>query len=300
MRYWPTPLRDDALRLTIVSDMHFGRREFTEAAMTSAGTSLDREADRTDIFLDLGDSIHWRLAGDQPSEDAAAKSWITARKTATGKPWYSIAGNHDLQSYGTPFPSRSGDQWATDMAMGTRNRVIDWQDWVRLILVSPQVQRYDESKPGHFPMELSTTEIAWIKQKAEEVPDKRVFVFFHAPLPSQYTSHMDSDAAQQMVASTTNIVAWVSGHRHVNLATDQYCFINHPASGRVIHQIKVPTFGGATGGYTDDRWNQPFVSTHMSILPEGGVELRCRDHMQYRWIPWYKTGMVTYLPPVGV
>ena len=299
MRAWPTPLRTDALRLTIVSDTHFGRRDFTQTAMSTAGPSLDREASRTDIFVDLGDAIHWRYADQKTAEDSAAKAWTAARKTATGKPWYAIAGNHDLQSYGTPFPNRTGDQWAADMGVGSRNQVVDWQDWARLVLVSPQTQVYDESKPGHAPMELSAAEVAWIKARADEVPERRVLVFFHAPLPAQYTSHMKDTLAQDMVAETPNIIGWVSGHRHVNLATDQYCFINHPASGRIIHHVNVPTFGGATGGYADDRWGQPFLSTHLTILPEGGLEVRCRDHMQSRWVPWWKTGMVTYLPPVN-
>ena len=88
MRAWPTPLRTDALRLTIVSDTHFGRRDFTQTAMSTAGPSLDREASRTDIFVDLGDAIHWRYADQKTVEDSAAKAWTAARKTATGKPWY--------------------------------------------------------------------------------------------------------------------------------------------------------------------------------------------------------------------
>ena len=296
MRGWPTPLRADALRLTIVSDMHFGRREFTQTVMEQAGASLDREAHRTDVFLDLGDLIHWRYATQGPVEDAQARAWINDRAAKTGKPWYSIAGNHDLVSYGAPFPRRSGDQWASDLGLDSRNQVIDWQHWARLILVSPQTQLYDESKPGHAPMELSADEVAWIKAQADEVPERRVLVFFHAPLPTQYTSHMKDTLAQDMVGETPNIVAWVSGHRHTNLATDQYAFINHPASGRVIHHVNVPTFGGATGGYADDRWGQPFLSTHLTVLPEGGLEVRCRDHLQSRWVPWWKTGYVTRLP----
>ena len=170
MRYWPTPLRADALRLTIVSDMHFGRRAFTQTAMDQAGLSLDREADRTDMFLNLGDLIHWRYANQQTVEDTQARELINARASRTGKPWYSIAGNHDLVSYGSPFPSRSGDEWAMDLGLDGRNQVIDWQHCARLILVSPQTQRYDQAKPGHAPMELSADEVAWIKAQADEVP----------------------------------------------------------------------------------------------------------------------------------
>lgn len=295
-RAWPSPVRPDALRLTVVSDMHHGRREFTPAAMAHAGASLDHEADRTDLFLDLGDSIHWRLAEHKDPNDAAAKAWLAERAANTSRPWYSIGGNHDLQSYGKPYPNRSGDEWAADMGFDERNHVIDWQDWARIIMVTPTFQGFDTEKPGHLPMELGTDEVAWIKARADEVPERHVLVFFHAPLPAQYTSHMKDDAAQVMVANTPNIVAWVSGHRHVDLTTDEYCFLNHPASGRVIHHVNVPSFGGGTPGTSDDRWGQPFQSTHLTILREGGIEVRCRDHMQARWVPWWRTGYVTALP----
>ena len=294
-REWAPPVRTDGHRIVMVSDSHHGRRAFSETVLERAGKSLDRLASITDRFIHLGDSIHWQTATEKTNQDNQVKTWLANRKTNTGKPWDIIAGNHDLQSYGSPFPNRSGDAWATDLAIGARNKVIDVDNQYRLILASPIFQGYDAAKPGHLPMELSTDEIAWIKAQADAVPNRRVFVFFHAPLPSQYPSHMKDTAAQIMVENTPNIHAWISGHRHTNLQTDQYAFLNHRAETRLIHHINLPTFSGVTSGYTDDRWGQPFLSTHMTILPEGGLELRFRDHLQERWVPWFKTGAVTRL-----
>lgn len=296
-REWANPLRTDGYRIVMVSDSHHGRRSFTETMLERAGKSLDRLAPVTDRFIHVGDSIHWASANDKTTQDNQVKAWLANRKTATGKPWDIIAGNHDMQSYGTPFPNRSGDVWAADLGVGARNKVID-TPICRLILVSPVFQGYDTGKPGHLPMELNATEIAWIKTQADAAPQGRAFVFFHVPLPSQYPSHMKDTAAQTMVENTPNIKAWISGHRHTSLESDQYAFLNHRADSRLIHHVNLPSFGGVTTGYTDDRWGQPVLSTHMTILPEGGIELRFRDHLQERWVPWYKTGKVTRLAAV--
>jgi len=295
-RQWAPPIRTDGYRITLVSDSHHGRRNFSEAVLERAGRSLDRLAPVSDRFIHIGDSIHWQTATEKTTQDNQVKAWLSSRRSNSGKPWDIIAGNHDLQSYGSPYPGRSGDTWATDLGEAPRNKVIDVDNRYRLVLVSPIYQGYDAAKPGHLPMELNASEIAWIKAQADAVPSRRVFVFFHAPLPAQYTSHMKDNAAQVMVENTPNIVAWISGHRHTSLQTDQYAFINFRAESRLIHHINLPTFGGVTSGYSDDRWGQPFLSTHLTILPEGGVELRFRDHLQECWVPWFKTGMVTTLP----
>lgn len=298
-REWPAPLRDDALRLTIVSDMHHGRRKFTPAAMAHAGSSLDREADRTDMFLDLGDSIHWRLAEHKDPNDAAAKAWLAERAANTNRPWYSIGGNHDLQSYGEPYPNRSGDEWAADMGFDKRNHVIDWQDWARIIMVTPTFQGFDTEKPGHLPMELGTDEVAWVKARADEEPHRVTLVCFHAPTPAHYSGHVTDETAnliEGMLGNTPNVAAFLSGHRHTNLASDTRCFDDYEAGGRTLHWVNVPSFGGGTHGAPDDRWGQPFLSTHLTIYRDARIEVRCRDHMQARWVPWWRTGYVTTLP----
>lgn len=295
-RSWAPPLRGDAYTVLLVSDMHHGRREFTPFCMNNAASSFDKLAEKASRIIDLGDGIHWRLADSLASDNAAWLNWVKARRAKTKKPFDLIAGNHCLQSYGTPYPNRSGDQWAKDAELPNRNTVIDHSDWLRFVLVTPIFQGYNTASGGHLPMELNGAELQWIKDQAAAVPDRRVYVFFHAPV--QYGGHMNLEAARAMMATQPNIVAWVSGHRHMDPATDARAFMNLAFDGTEIHAINLPTFGGATSIATDDRWGQPYHSTLMTILPEGGVELRVYDNMTGNWIR-YLGESVCYLPPVA-
>lgn len=297
-REYAPPIRMDAFKITIISDTHFGRRSWTNEAMQHAGPSLDRLAPVTDLFAHAGDVIHWNVADQMAAQDASAKNWLAAREAGTGRPWEVIAGNHCLCSYAAPFPSRTGPEWSEDYAEPQMN-VVDHDSWLRLLFVTPDRQRYNLDDGGYFPMEISNSQVEWIVEQAAEAPERRVVVFYHAPLPSQFPSHMDGSNVMNAIEATSNIIGWVSGHRHTNLQTDNYAFLNFKVSKRLIHHVNVPSFGGATPGYPDDRWGQPFLSTHLSILPEGGMEVRFRDHMQERWVPWHKTGFVTRLSSVG-
>lgn len=298
-REFAPPIRKDAFKITAISDTHFGRRSWTNEVMGQAGGSLDRLAPVTDMFAHVGDIIHWNVANQKTAQDEAAMAWLRARREATGKPWSVIAGNHCLNSYDAPFPGRTGEEWAATYGEAQMS-LTDHDTWLRVLFVTPDRQRYESGNGGYLPMEISDSQMAWIKARADEAPARRVFVFFHAPLPTQYPSHMDGSNVLDVLEATPNIIGWVSGHRHTNLASDQYAFLNHRLNSRLIHHINLPTFGGATPGFPDDRWGQPFLSTHISILPEGGVEIRFRDHVQSRWVPWYKTGMVTRLAPLGI
>lgn len=297
-RMFAPPTRMDAFKITTISDSHFGRRSWTNDAMNHAGPSLDKLAPVTDLFVHAGDIIHWNVAGDMAAQDASALSWMGTRQSNTGVPWKRIAGNHCLRSYDDPFPGRTGAEWSTTYSQ-PQMEVFDHDTWLRLLFVTPDQQRYNLVDGGYYPMELSTSQVDWIVARANDAPGRRVFVFFHAPLPSQFPSHMDGSNVMAAIEATPNIIGWVSGHRHTNLKTDLYAFLNFKVQTRLIHHINLPTFGGATGGFTDDRWGQPFISTHISILPEGGVEIRFRDHLREIWLPWNQTGYVTKLLPIG-
>lgn len=294
-RPWAPPLRADALNILLVSDMHHGRRAFTTDAMNNAARSFDRLAAKAHRIIDIGDGIHWRRAEDLAKDNAQWLSWVNARRAATGKPFDAIAGNHCLQSYGAPYPRRSGDQWAADAGLPSRNKVIDHEDWLRLILVTPIFQGYSTETNGHAPMVLNPDELAWIRAQAAATPNRRVYVFFHAPI--QYGGHMNWEDARAAIAMEPNIVAWVSGHRHMDPATDARAFMNLTYDGKTVHAINLPTFGGICGAVGDDRWGQPFHSTMMSILPEGGVELRVFEHMSHTWVP-YLGNYVCKLPAI--
>lgn len=297
-REFAAPTSTEGFKVTVISDTHFGRRSWTNDAMANAARSFDAMSSITDLFVHGGDVIHWNTAGAMASQDSSAKAWINARKTNTGKPWKLIAGNHDLCSYGTPFPSRTGDQWATDYGE-SKMSFIDHSDWLRILFVTPNEQLYNTTDGGYMPMALGNDQVTWIVDRAGEVPNRQVYVVFHAPLPSQFPSHMDGSNLMTQLEQATNIIGWVSGHRHTNVETDNLAFLNFKVQTRLIHHINVPTFGGATGGYTDDRWGQPFVSTHLTIHKDKSVEIRFRDHMQNRWLRAFRTGMyVTTLPPV--
>lgn len=297
-REFAYPIADEGYRMTVISDTHFGRRSWTNDAMSNAARSFDRMAGMTDLFAHAGDVIHWNTADAQAGQDASAIAWINARKANTGKPWKVVAGNHDLCSYGTPFPSRTGAQFASAYSESLMS-FVDHEDWLRILFITPNQQRYNLEEGGHYPMEMGSDQVAWMVDRANEAPNRQVYVVYHAPLPSQFPSHMDGSNVLTSLEAATNIIGWISGHRHTNVETDNLAFLNFPVRSRLIHNINVPTFGGATGGYTDDRWGQPFVSTHITIKKDRSVELRFRDHVQDRWLRARRTGMfVTTLAPI--
>lgn len=294
-RAWAPPVRKDTFNLILVSDMHHGRRTFSTAALSNAARSLDQIAKSSaDRIIDVGDGIHWRLADSLQSDNAALVSWVAGRRALTGKPVDLIAGNHCLRSYGTPQPGRTGDQWARDVGLPSRNTVIDHEDWCRLVLMSPTEQSYSAETGGHAPMVITPADFDWLRARAREVPKRRVFVFFHAPI--QYGGHMNWEDARAAISGEPNIVAWVSGHRHMNPDTDSRAFINLTWDAKTIHAINLPSFGGVMDLAADDRWGQPFHATLLSILPEGGVELRILECMTNVWVP-YMGQHVIRLPP---
>lgn len=297
-RTFQHPFKNDAFSLNVVSDVHIGRRSWTYDALRHASSGLDRMARYTDLYVNLGDLIHWNTAESMDVQDTQALSWLSDRKLATGKPWKSIAGNHDLRSYGAPNPGRTGNEWCTKYGEELTSYV-DHSNWLRLLFITPEAQEYDHDNLTYKPMTIGDDQVSWLIARSEEVPERDVYIFYHAPLPSQFPPHMNGDNLMGAIENVENIKGWISGHRHTNLLSDKYAFLNFKIQTRLIHHVNVCTFGGATPGYADDRWGQPFISTHLTFNPGGGLEIRNKDHMLGSWIMWKQTGeYVIELPAI--
>lgn len=245
-----------------------------------------------DAFIQVGD--HTSTAA--TSEFTNYKAWRDNIKAAfPGIPWGEVPGNHDLignNSSGTPDLVTPA-QWAAIMGYQNKDNVIDIKGRVRVLLVSPAADA-TVGKASVRRLTIDPATVAWIDARCDEVPDMKVVIVFHAPLPNtvgpldgsafssydeRWHAHWDTGyALSDMISRHSNIVAWVAGHTHSR--PTEVDIVKKMTYGSVSIASVVtssPAFHNPDTGIYG-----PIVTALVTILPDR-VEVRYRDHGSRQW-----------------
>ncbi|WP_353144739.1 metallophosphoesterase family protein [Acinetobacter pragensis] len=275
-RDYPVSL-DTAGALLFVTDTHLGRRAYTATQLEVAGADIDKLVPHVSGVAVGGDLIHWGVPGSP--EDAQWKAWFAARNKA--KPWARVAGKHDMNSFASPYPTRTATQWLAAIGETGQNQAIDCGQF-RVLAVSPDM--WNRIGATEDPMALSQSTIDWLS--AQLAADSRpTWLVSHVPLPQQYSGHMataTATALNTVIGQNTHVIGWLSGHRHADIRND----LNHAqqltVGGRRIAGINGPPAGGQVNGTTVDPWDSPLWAMVLSYTP-GQVVCRWRNLLTRSW-----------------
>lgn len=272
-----------------MSDTHFGIGPMTAARkqvwaddlayIRRTGLVVRGHIVMGDITNDAGGAGGW--TGPSPYigvQDLEAIAFYNANMSEV--PFYFVNGNHDMGNdvNGT---LRDPDVTAHAQGMPGRNFVVD-MDVLRFIFVSPPgIQGNGQ------PVPLSSGDIAWIAAQAAA-----------STLPCAIVCHyalkdtvQDSGNIQNylspavdiatMMASTPQIVAWISGHTHRSLDNNIYTTATYGS-----HKIACVDASGIC--YTIPEGSTFYFaricSLYLNVI-ENRLEFRYRDHGAGTWVP---------------
>lgn len=274
-RSYPYPIEGDS-SLLFITDLHMGRRTWTATQLANAGADIDYMEKFVDGVAVGGDLIHWANAA--TPEDAQWAAWYNARKKSV--PWARVAGNHDLASFGTPFPGRSATQWLAAIGESGQNVVRDLGA-VRVIAVTPDAWERPDWDAG---MALSAATMNWLESTLA-ASEKPAWIVAHNPLGQQYPGHIVAATQTRLssiIAASGKVIGWLSGHRHSDIRTD----LNHAkqitVNGKRIAAVNGPPAGGQVLGTTLDPWDS---ALHAVVLTykQGVVTCRWRNLVTRSW-----------------
>lgn len=287
-----------AVNLMVVSDPQFVAYAAAAHQPYKAQADLNAMTSRASIAA-------WLFPGDLTNNATEAQyvefdAWLAGVDTGTA-PLALVPGNHDLigsLGSGGVADVMTPAQWAARMSghgVTGRDYVLDIPGTdLRVLCVSPM-----DSNPASPPAQrltLDATTLAWCDARMAET-ERRCIIMFHAPLmntvlsqpgvpyTSAYTTaatnwyvrSADTYTVEQMVASHPNLVAWISGHLHSQMAAPDIVKRNVTASG---------VFASISAGspLTLPLGSEPaIVSTMVSIYPDR-IEVRYRDHGAGQWL----------------
>lgn len=273
---WRYPDRRAGTVFAVMTDIHFGYRDWTADQVERAGHDIDRLAPYLDGVLLTGDTTHWR---NETPEDGEALAWLRARPGSDG--WVMVPGNHDLSSFGfETHPWRTATEWGDRYGRPAKSitRIGD----ISVIGFSPEVWTWTAPE-GFGPMPLTEADAAWLDEALWSEAPRPCWVACHVPLPAQYPGYLTAPASfDEVLAKNLNLHGWVSGHRHHDLTggtenTGVYAY----GSNRVI-QINCPPTGGKPLGSLDTRFDDVVCTTFITYK-DGVATIRWRDHLNERW-----------------
>lgn len=282
MRTWKFPDKRDGTVICIVTDTHFGYRNWTPGEHENTGLDLDFISPYVDAFLHGGDGIHWGHS--ESPENSLLKTWMDERELNTSIPWHMVPGNHDYSSFNPPYPFKTSTQWASILNRPPANSYMDIKNNIRIIGLGASTWSF-ELPNGYGPMTLSSADIQWLKTTVEST-NRYCWVLCHVPLPEHYSGHLTPSVELVNVLSNhSNIMGWVSGHRHHN--------INHGTNN-----TKVMTYGTnklfalncpCSGGHTlstdsSTPWDDILIATIITIRRDSSfINIKWRGLTSHTW-----------------
>lgn len=290
VRQWLAPDMRTGTTIHLITDSHFGQRFFTQSWMEQTGTDMDRLKAFAHGHVHGGDLIQWQTVTDPATEDQQFLDWWAARKAADpATKWALTVGNHDLASYFGSLPRRDAATWASVYGVPSKNTVTD-MGGVRVITVGPDAWDTPDAGSSVGDCVLSAATLTWLDQQLAATT-KPVFVSSHAPLWEQYNGaggpgwyvNPRTDIAA-IVASRTNLVGWLSGHRHVDITLEPAHASVINVGGRAIYAINGPACSGRRNdlSFAAHQIQSPCLSTYITYLGDS-VEVRWREHLRGRW-----------------
>lgn len=290
-RTWRQPIIE-ASTLHCIGDVHH----------TTVGIS-DRLSRNNHVADDLNhgdvpDSGEHLFLGDitnvgSVAEDAAFQAWAA---TFPGDKLY-VIGNHDV---GMATNIRTPAQWAAAYATpgNQPNYIYDLDFGVRLIVVS-----FDSIPGDGTTIRLSDDTMTWLDAQLTAAGNTPCFVLCHAPLYDTVLGPVDvgygngsqdsgffaiggSSAAAtnsipilNLLASHSNVKAWISGHTHTPIETPTIVTSLVVGSNTIacINTSSVAYLVGPQGA-----WLRP-CSPYITYLGDR-IEVRWRDHFRKLWV----------------
>lgn len=311
---WPD-LRNSAGTLHQITDTHFGAgSNLTPAPGTELAWLpgwLDRAqqdietlritttaghvhtGDMTDNWWHLPDSTVEEKIAEQYAD---YNTWRDAITAADGLPFAQCAGNHELLGGIYPDAGRrgtTGAQWAASVGLSDWNNAWDMGQF-RVIGLSPDEWIPNTEGPT-ADFRLPQRTLDWLDQQLS-ADSRPTFLTAHVPLLAQYpdssTGQNCADLANpglhDLIGAHSNVVGWLSGHRHNSIADTSNPATVITVSGREIFAICSPGGGGGylTGGeaYSKGQWQASMFSTYLTLLDEDTLDVRWRDHLRRRWV----------------
>lgn len=279
-RTWPYPDPRDGITIGLTTDTHLGRRDWTAGHLARVGKDLDWLAPHVVGMVHCGDGIHWDTA---TPEDDEFVPWLDSRR-ASGVPWLPVVGNHDLASFTAPYPNRPAVAWSKGVGLLDQNNTMDLGG-LRVIAVGPDSWTFDEGIANWQPMPLSAATLEWLDGELTAAGSTPCWIAAHSPIEEQYSGHIDAAAGaglDSVIGAHSNVIGWLSGHRHANIDSDPNQVRRVTVAGRSIVAVNGPAAGGLMAGASDDRWGNPARSAFITY--DGtSVTVRWREHLQERW-----------------
>lgn len=287
-----------ALRTHIlaIGDLHF-----TEGA-PERGVRADIAA--RDINKMIGNSVLNAVVqlGDQTTIASSTEfgwyiTWKNTLVLPLGCVYGEIPGNHDLMgnnaSGGTDILTPL--VWAEGLRglEAPKDIVIDLPG-VRLLLLSPaQDASVGEAHIRRLTLDPAT--LNWCDDRISETNSKCI-IFFHAPLPNtvgpldgsafssydeRWNAHHDTAYdISDMIASHSNIIAWVAGHTHSTITeVDLVKTVTFGTTKIACVSVAGPAFLNPGAGYQKDGMYSALIT-----VTENGVDVRYRSHGAAQWL----------------
>ena len=283
-RVWPYPDLRNGTTIHHITDTHFGLRTEADGRFPQISVDLEILKAAHAGHLHSGDMVDWDAAPTDAPEDAQYLAFRNGVKAKDGLPWAEVVGNHDLQSFQT-LTARTSAQWAASMGLSSQNTVTT-MGGVRIIGLGPDSWRaFDTPEPGYT---LSAATLTFLDQQLTAAGSTPCFIATHVPPSEQYPA--ESQVAlpvvglDGIVAGHSNVVGWLSGHRHANPDTDTAHAGVATIGGRKLFVVNGPAAGGRMAGvaYADYVFKSPSLSMFVTYLG-GALDVRWRDHSAMGW-----------------
>lgn len=283
MREFPAPL-DPQNTVMFITDFQLGRRDWLPDQMRVAGTDVDELESSASLVAVGGDNIHWR---DNPTpEDEEYNLWYEARKKSV--PWIVTAGNHDFACFTAPYTNRNAEQWVQAQRQPGKDQAFSTPS-LRVLTITPDEWSIPEGENTWGPMPIPQSTIEWLDTELANDP-RPTWLMLHVPMRRQYPGHLSVEAdlaLEGVIARRSNVIGYMSGHRHANILTDSrhaiQISIPLPEGGqRRIAAINGPPCGGQVLGTTLDPWDSPLHGMLLSYS-QGRVTCRWRRFSSRQW-----------------
>lgn len=274
---WHYPDHRDGTTVCVLTDTHFGYREWTAEQLERVGADLDYLAPYFDGCLHAGDGIHW---GQEVPEDGELNAWLSARRL-NDLPWLMVPGNHDFSSFAPPYPWRTAADWAAKRGQDSARsvQVIGGQVFIGL---APD--EWTHGGAGYGPMVLTEEHVAWLDYQVGEYAPMPCWVVCHVPLPEQYTGHLTAPPSLNATLARHNVSGWISGHRHHNVpAKDTGNMMLNTYGANTLVSVNCPSVGGKTLATLGNTKYDDIVWSAFVTMTGAGVTVRWRDHLRQRW-----------------
>lgn len=267
-RPWPYPDLRNGTTIHHVTDTHFGTRYQTSFMRPRIADDLTVLRATHAGHIHTGDMIDW---SDTTPEDAAYLAWRDKITGADSKPFVQVVGNHDLQGF-TTKQTRTSQQWAGIVGLNSFNTVTDIGD-VRVLGMGPDSWALWNGEKSV----LSGATLTWLDEQLTAAGSRPCVIATHVPPDEQYVTYADYQQPQanldDIVGAHDNVLAWLSGHRHINPLTEPAHATVATIGGKQVACINGPAAGAS--GESESMW--------VTFLDSGDVDIRWRSHLKRQW-----------------